>query len=350
MDALILNQYFETVDIVDAFDSFIWVDRYLGHGDFELYMPMSSSVSAFFQQDNYISLRSSDRLMIIEALDISTEIESGTNLIISGRSLESILERRIVWGQKILSGNFQNAIKTLLNENVINPAISSRKIPNFTFKPSTNPVITSLEIEYQVIGENLYETIFTLCEMAEIGFRILPGTTGGSFIFELYSGVDRSYAQNSTPYVIFSPNFENLLSSNYYETKKTMKTAALIAGEGDWPDKTTVAVGGGSGLNRREIFVEAHIRSTDEEHNPIEPDIYLEMLEAKGLEELAKMKAVMSFEGEIDATRQFVYGKDFFIGDIVQVINEYGLESTARVSELIQIHNVEGESFFPTFT
>lgn len=77
---------------------------------------------------------------------------------------------------------------------------------------------------------------------------------------------------------------------------------------------------------------------------------YIKQLQAKGKEAMAETKITKAFEGEIDATRQFVYGKDFTIGDLVQVVNEYGMEAKSRVSELIQSQDVNGEAIYPTFT
>lgn len=352
MEAFVLDQTYETLDIIDAFESFIWTDRFLGYGDFEIYMPAGKGFPAAVSQDNYLSQRNSDRYMIIEQLETGTDAETGTHLIISGRSLESLLERRIIWGQKILTGNFQNGIQTLLNESIISPTISARRIPNFTFRASTDPAITSLTIDAQFIGDNLYDAVFVLCEDKNIGFRVLPNGSGG-FVFELYSGVNRSYGQDTRPYVIFSPKFENLIASNYLESKKALKNSALVGGEGEGSDKVLVEVsgnGGGTGLNRREVFVEATGVSSRTDDGDLPEAEYKAQLAAKGQEALAETRNVKSFEGEIDATRQFIYGVDFTIGDIVQVVNEFGMEAQSRVSELIQTHNTEGETFVPTFT
>ena len=48
--------------------------------------------------------------------------------------------------------------------------------------------------------------------------------------------------------------------------------------------------------------------------------------------------------------RQFVYKKDFNIGDVVQVVNEYGQEATSRVTEIVISQDENGESLNPTFT
>ncbi len=53
------------------------------------------------------------------------------------------------------------------------------------------------------------------------------------FVFELYAGFDRSYDQTENPYVIFSPKFENIINSNYIESKASLKTVTLVGGEGE---------------------------------------------------------------------------------------------------------------------
>ena len=45
----------------------------------------------------------------------------------------------------------------------------------------------------------------------------------------------------------------------------------------------------------------------------------------------------------------FTYGVDFFMGDIVQIANEYGHETKSRIVELITSESEEGVSTYPTF-
>lgn len=356
MELYILDQSYNSLAIVDVFESAIWTDRYLGYGDFELYLPMSIEALDIFQIGRYLWTKKSDRLMIIEDIEIETTAEDGNKLIVTGRSLESILDRRIIWRTTTIQGSLQDGIVKLLNENVISPSDTRRTIPGFAVRMSSDPEITNLTIDMQFFGENLYEAIYALCESEDIGFRILPNGSGG-FLFELYTGKNRSYDQETNPWVVFSPHFENILSSNYLLSDKTLKTAALVVGEGEGSaQKTAEAITvNASGLDRKEIFAEAYGVSSsiydDEGNETVLPDSqYLEILKEKGREALMEQTVTESFEGEIDSTQQFVYGKDFQIGDIVQVVNEYGMESKCRVSEIIQSSDVEnGEVTTPTF-
>ena len=133
MDLTVLNTDLNAVSIIDTYESFIWTDRYCEYGDFELYTMMTNTVLGFIKQDYYVMNRDSEHVMIIEKIQITSDAENGNHVTVTGRSLESILNRRIVWGQKTITGNLQNGIKTLLMDAIISPSDSSRQISNFVF-------------------------------------------------------------------------------------------------------------------------------------------------------------------------------------------------------------------------
>lgn len=349
MDVIILNTDLDAISIVDEYESFIWTDRYQGYGDFELYTSIRDGILNELRQDYYLQNRNSDHVMIIEKIQITSDVEAGNHVTVTGRSLESILDRRIVWKRTRISGNLQNGIHTLLNENVISPSDSNRKISNFIFEASTDPAITALKIEAQYTGDNLYDVIQKICEEQKIGFKI---TLNGQkqFVFKLYVGTDRSYDQTEVPYVIFSPKFENIINSNYIESKASLKNITLVGGEGEGSARRYTTVGSGSGLNRRELFTDARDISSDLGNEETLTDAeYIAQLQQRGKEKLAENTDVTSFEGQVETTIMFKYGEDFFNGDIVQVANEYGHETKARILEIVTTENEDGTSVYPTF-
>lgn len=348
MEILVLNTNFESVAVVDAFKSLIWTDRYKAFGDFEVYMSMEFKILNHLRSDYYLWLTESEHCMIIENLAIDSDSEEGNHITVTGRSLESLLERRIVWGQKIVKGNLQDAIKTLILESIINPTIVDRKIPNFIFQVSEDEKITKLTVDTQFTGDALYTVVTRLCEANDIGFKITLNNEN-QFVFCLYAGSDRSYTQIKNPYVIFSPEYDNIINSNYYTSNANLRNVTLIAGEGEGSSRKTAIVGSGSGLNRRELFTDARDISSDVDGGTLTPAQYTALLEARGKENMAKFTTKTAFEGEVEATRLFKYGEDFFIGDIVQVANEYGHEGRAYISELIISQSRDGVSIYPTF-
>lgn len=312
MELLVLNTDFESVAVIDTYESMIWTDRYNSYGDFEIFFAMDTQLLQYLKEDYYLWLKDSEHCMIIEDIKINADTEEGNHLIVTGRSLESILERRIIWGQRIFNGNLQNGIQTMLNECIISPSIADRKISNFVFLPSTDPKITSLKIDNQYTGDCLYDVVKGLCEENNIGFKIVL-TDENKFAFSLYAGVDRSYEQTENPYVVFSPNFENIINSNYYSSRASFRNVTLVAGEGEGASRRTVIVGSASGLDRRELFTDARDISSDTEDGTLSDAEYMAQLQTKGLKNLAGHIVTTAFEGEVEVTRLFKYGEDFFI-------------------------------------
>lgn len=349
MELVVLNDSFETVAIIDVFKSLIWTDRFNAYGDFEVYLTVSQQAVEYMQQGYYLQLKESDRSMIIESLSIDSDVENGTFFVVTGRSLEVLLERRIVWDQTILTGSLQDGIQTLLNNAIISPTNTDRKINNFIFQASTDTRITELTVEAEFYGEDLYSAIQGLCEANEIGFKVILNDSN-QFVFSLYVGEDRSYEQTTNPYVIFSPSFENIINSNYYTSIANMKNVALVAGEGEGASRKMNVVGEATGLDRRELYTDARDISSDTENGTLSDTDYLELLRIKGVVDLVDHSADVAFEGEVETTRLFKYAEDFFIGDIVQIANEYGQEGRAYISELVISQSEEGSSVYPTFT
>lgn len=132
------------------------------------------------------------------------------------------------------------------------------------------------------------------------------------------------------------------------------KTARELVKHGDVQSLSIFAnqltVGGGSGLNRRELFTDARdISSNVGSDDALTDAEYMAQLQQRGKEKLAENVSITSFEGETETTIMFQYGKDFFNGDIVQIANEYGHETKARILEIVRSEDKDGYSVYPTF-
>lgn len=349
MEAFVLDSQFESIGILDSYDSFIWNEKYNQEGDFELVLPMSYKSWLLLKKNNRLWRNETKVVMIIEKYQLKTNAEDSDLLIVSGRSLESILRRRVIWKQTTLSGNIQNGIKQLIMDNAINPLIAARKINNLVFRDSVDPAITSLTMdESQYHGEELYEVIQSICYVFDIGFRIF--VEGDQMIFELYAGVDRSFEQITNPYVVFSPNYDNLLTSDLVSSDKEMKNTALIIGEGEGTDRKTSTVGENEDLDRYEIFIDAYDISATTDSGTISDTQYTALLQQRGTEELVHYTSSTDFLGEVEPNSMFIYNKDYKMGDVVQLINAYGIEAQSRVTEFISSQDIDGYKEYPTFT
>lgn len=348
MDVLVLDTNFVAVGILDTYESLLWVDRYDRCGDFEIYTPYNRDFQNLIQPNYYLRISNSEHVMIVETLEIRSDAETGDYLTVTGRSLESILDRRVVWTQTTLSGNLQNAIKKLLNDAII-ASSADRVIDNFLFQTSEENAITGLKLaRAQYTGDNLYEVISELCRSSQIGFRIILNDDN-QFVFSLYAGSDRSYRQEVNPYVVFSPEFENLTNSSYKIDFSSCKNVALIAGEGAGSSRKRTSIGIGKGLDRREVFVDARDISSTISGGTLDAASYTNLLKQRGYEKMTEYVIDEKFEGAADTSETYLYKEDFFLGDVVQVEDRYGNGAEARISEMIFSQDENGYSVYPTF-
>jgi hypothetical protein len=354
MDITVLNKSLVAVGVLDTYESCIWTERYDSAGDFEIRIPVSAANIAFLQEGYYLTRADSEKVMIINTIQILTDTRNGNTLVVSGLSLESVLSYRIVWKETVLNGNLQTEVIRLLTENAINPTITARKMTKLVTLLSTNPTVTSLTVKTELMGMNLYEFMCDLASSSSLGFKVKL-LADNTFEFSLYAGTDRSYAQIIRPYVVFSPSFENIINSNYFVSTGNMRTVTLVTGEGEGSARLRTIVdspigGAKTELDRREIYTDARQISKTVDGSIIPDPDYLLLLTQFGLENLSDHIGVVTFDGEVEATKTFVFGRDFFMGDIIQIANEYGMVSSARVTELIRSDGRSGIEVYPTFT
>lgn len=343
MDLYILDKSFNPIGVIDTASSVIWAERYYDAGDFEIYIKAEKKYIELLQQENYVTRLDSEMVGIIERVQLNIDVENGDYLTVSGRDLKSILDRRIIWNQTNLSGKAEMILRQLINENVINPSIAARKIPGVKLGEVKGFTDT---LELQATGEDLLTKVIELCKAAEIGWRTFIDEEG-SIVIDFYRGENRSYSQEDNPYVVFSPEFDNLLSTETSQDITTLKNAALVAGEGEGTARKTVTIGTASGMDRREMFIEAtDISSNDGE---ISSSQYLALLRDRGRELLAAAVKTLGISGAAETTLTYKLNEDYFLGDTVAVTNEYGISANTKILEIIESEDATGYNVIPTF-
>lgn len=339
----ILNSDEELLGVIDEYKSLIWTRRYYECGDFELYCKATDETLALLRSGNFVARDDDEQVCIIEKIMVTTDVEEGNYIIASGRCMKSILDRRIVWYQTTLYARIETFVQLLMDKNIINPTVESRKIPNFTFE---NTGLLEDYVEMQMDGESIYEILVSVCKQFKYGFEV--DLKEGNFRLRLYKGADRSYAQAENPYVVFSTDFDNLTQSTYIFNNADYKNVVLVKGEGTGTERESTIVGSASGLERRETYSNA--QAISDNGGAIGANSYYQLLSAVGNRALSSSRGSESLEGKTIDTGQYVYKKDYFCGDVIQIKNEYGIEARARIIEIIESHDDTGYSLIPTFS
>lgn len=358
MDVTIRDNNFNIVGVVDDFESVIWTERYDSPGDFQLYGPMDSTISKYCKAGYFANIPGSDRTMIIETISAENNPKQSSKITVTGRSVESILDRRIIWGTEVFLGEnnlVQNAVKDIITNHVIKPKVEQRAIPNFSFLENQDPALldmTFAEIQYD--GDSVLDVVSGLCQTFGLGFRII--NSGSSFTFALFNGVDRSASQSDYPVLTFSEEYDNVIESRFDMDKKPYKNVALVDGEEDSETHVKDRVVAGdemaSGLNRFEMHVSSGVTSTYQDSDgttkTIAPSKYLRMVRAKGTEEIDKLQDIYKLDGKID-TDNIKYGVDYYVGDKVQFKGLFDIDTKVRITEFIRCLDGSGYQEYPSY-
>lgn len=352
----VFDQDFNLQGVIDEYVSIIWRPSYSEIGDFEIYLGATEKAINLLQENRYV-VRSSDiyvegsvttyeKVMVIKNIQLITDVENGDFYCVTGRELKFLLHQRIVWKQTNLTGTAENSIRRLVSENAIDPEDKNRIIPNLALGVTAGLTET---IDKQVTGDYLDNVISEICLAYNYGWDVF--VTNKTMVLVVYAGVDRSYNQTERPYVIFSDEFENLYNTDYQLFTEEYANTTLVGGEGEGIERIYTSVNNSNaGLNRYETFTDARdISQNKGNEDEITLESYYKLLAERGKENLASLSYTEGFSGEVLSDVAFKYGADFFIGDIVTVINKYGIQKNVRVLSAIESEDENGTKLVPQF-
>lgn len=359
--------------ICDTFSSLIWDVRQYECGQFEVYIAATEQNVALFKRGKIIG-RSDDKQYfgIIEKVRLDTDAENGDYLTVSGRFLMSILSRRIIYptlsftkettyGEILRQAVYKNCIYPY-NNRMVDTDAEKRIIPGLqlgTIRGECWKQTVTLQISY----ENLMDWIYTICKITGgIANLRLQETAPDSELyklqFDLSEGKDRSAAQGENAHVIFSDEYNNLLSFSHETDAQVIITKTYTFGEGDGSNRIhyNLRYSDAAGLTLYEKYVDARDISQQAENEKgesyiIPPEDYNNILRERGVENM-KYYPTHKQEFEIAAdSLQFRYGTDYTVGDYVTVQhNRFGLiQPKIQLTGMIECFDQNGRSLVPSF-
>lgn len=297
---------FELTDMILEFAKFERERKYAGAGDFTLTLNSLDYVDRL-KRDNYLVINND--CYVIENVHKFKNEEKKTELEVTGRHLNSILERRVVASFTLGTGStYEAQIYSLVDQNFINPTDSDRKIPFMRATTSKGLTVTPTESR-TLKNKNVLEILEDLCSTAGLGFRVNFLPEDAQMEFEVYQGNDL------TEDVFFSEDFGNISESELYEQGNDYKNVGYLNNDG-----VLTEVGSATGLDRREIILDGDDT-------------------AEVTTELEASTVLTSAECAILLTEQFVYREDWDLGDIVAFIdNSLGFLVEKPVQEVTETY------------
>jgi hypothetical protein len=337
---------FNQIALVDQYSSLIWTDRYDECGEFELVVPYQSSFLDIFCLGYYCKIDQSMHWAVIEKVEMKKDAENSAEMIVSGRSLESILERRVVMTKvEFENAGVQDVVKSLITTNIISPSDELRKIEGFKMNISTDTAIIDLKLTDSYDGDDLLSIVSGICQENNIGF-IVGVSDDFSLFFQLYIGVDRSGSNVVNGIVCFSSEYDNLLNSSYYLSSEVYRNTIIVStSENNYMSVSKDAAGFASDLARREIQIDVNDLKSNRSSSLSD-----KMIVKKAREKLnSDYKIEKVFEGDIIPNIGYQYMVDYFTGDIVKMVDIFGNARKLRIKEMVISYDEAGLEMTPSF-
>lgn len=357
------------IGVIDTAQSIIWKSEYYGAGAFEIYVAVTDNTVELLKVGNYVTRNNDVNIGIIESINVTFSLQYGRMIVASGRFAKSILDRRLVMklstsgtGGKISilptvsRGLVEVAARQLVTDNIISSSQTARNI-SFVKLGSIKNIGKKIvdedgkATEKQTSFGNLLEYTDSLLQEFELGAYMSLDKTNMDILYNVYQGADRSKGNTAgnVP-LIFSQDFDNLLSSDYKYDIAPMKNTALIGGEGEGIERFCAMVGvNAAGLNRREVWIDASGQSRTYKNNNGEDkeytdDEYLSLIKSYGKKQLLEYQEEQTFVGEIDLSNSIlVFGSDYWLGDLITIQDiSLGLYVNTRILTATEVQDQNG--------
>lgn len=318
--------------IVDYFISLRWRRKYFEAGEFEIVLPVNDYMMQFIDTDVIVMRNNYTEAGIIETIEFS---DNGTDeeLIISGRFLSSLLERRIVKSKINFSGNTIEGMNTIVN--AMTPLTEQWETETVT--------MSSPHIDFQCTYKNVYEYLCKLAEYSNIGFRVVPNVDSKVYMFEAWEGKNRTSEQSINEQYSFSDDNYNIEQGKLVISEKTKVNYVLVGGQGEDENRVLVSVDEGiSGFDRYEVFSDQKSLTK----GSLSDNDYKAKLRSVGEGKLSDG----TFQLEVTALVQQDYKTKWNLGDIVNIKKEkWGVYTSYRIIEVEETIEDGKKTIYPTF-
>nr|DAE94434.1 MAG TPA: hypothetical protein [Bacteriophage sp.] len=322
--------------IIENQTSLLWHRKYFEPGTFELHAPITKHNLATLKIGNLVTMHGQGDAGIIE--DIQYEENADKNSITAqGRFLLAYMGYRLIRGTVNVNGTVEEVMRELYSGCHPIPLVRLGDAGGFQ---ST--------ISGQIANVNLLKFMTKLARAGNLGFSFVPDFAKKTITFRIYAGKDRTLSQSTNNRVIFSESYDNLEQVTYRANDQAYANVAYVIGVGEDGNEVGVTVGDAesTGLERRETFVNARGVSA----SGLSPEELLEKLRQEGRNALNAMPIAKSFECDTNATGNFVYRKDYDLGDIVTIKKaNWGMREDLRITEILETYEYGSMVVTPTF-
>ena len=352
----------QRVGMVNTYKFVQYIDEFCGVGSFSLIVPITEKSLPILDKHHFLLLDNNIMGVIRYRHKVS---EEDSTVEIKGYLLNRILEYRSFLTTKSLKGAITTVAREIVDYFFINNLDERRNIPLIKLSEDSKYIPESSTISTQSTGKSVEYILESILGPIGYGFSLVPViskldyesskvTNLSSIEFRIHKPADRSVGntEGNSP-VVFSTYMNNLYSSSYTEDDTDYYSVAIVAGEGEGDSRVVVEVGDGQayGLDRIELYVDARDIQSVSGDKVLTEEEYIATLMSRGYSRLNEHPSYTFLEGSaIDGASSYVYGRDFFNGDYVTIIDEeIGISAKVQISEVTKSLTENGERLDITF-
>jgi Siphovirus ReqiPepy6 Gp37-like protein len=387
MDLYTMNENFIPDQVVDEFQSAIWTERYSEAGETQLVVPATPYYLEVLKEGTYLGLVGSDEVMELK----TDSVENGL-LTVSGKTMLKFLEERIHWARTtdaaqpigdytVESAKVSEVIADRVQKMVISPEtflgspwdklnldwerdkIAFLELGDIDHGGEAQRVTVPVGPLYSVlqplaVKDGLGISLYLESADAEIGYVLK---------FKTYRGVDRSSANpDPNAQIRLSPDMETVGDLKEIRSIDGYKNVVYVVYQNEisihYEDPNNIP----EGLNRRVMIRDA----TGEPIGTTQVPDYIRggyyggaysrtvvgaadiarFREQNAKDALANNNYIRAVDGQISQANPYKFGKDYGLGDILELEGITGVVQKARVTEYIRAQDATGEREYPTLS
>lgn len=379
MEVFTLDRKFLQRDVIDVFHSIIWTEKYYGDSEVELSVPLTGEMLKKLAPGIFLGVSGSREVMMLETMEIEEEKMKFTGISLlswfNNRFIRVVPDHKVTsWS---ISGGPPGWVLWAILWNMchrdspyLQAGSTAMGIPN-----PERLIIPGLDLkDYDKSGDNItipipygpvYDAMLNVAKTYRIGMQITlesASDTSYSLGFRSYKGVDRTSDQTANTPVRFSPDMDSLANIKELQSIAALKTLVyafttsdltpLVAGA---PGVANLTIAEGqqyTGFDLRALQVYADITNPKVSDTPpgvpLDQPKLLALLNEEANVNLWANSVRAAVDGEIVPDNQYQYGRDYNLGDIIEIQGNSEVISSSRVTEYIRSQDEAGERAYPT--
>lgn len=317
--------YIEVIDkdslkafaLVEPLDCFFELSYY-DVGEFSILCNATQSNLKALKKGQFVKIPNKRFIWVIDAVQYSFTAGGVRRIRATGYEAKYLLNFRSIETPRELQGTITSAVYKLVSDYLGSTASEDNIITGFSV--DTTDLLIDISGTQATRGK-LLEFVNTLLKSYNCGSQVVY--ENGALKYQIINGEIK-------PNVKFSQSLDNLLSSEYLTDDAEVATCAVVVSTIDNVDYTQVYDTGAKGIDRRVIIVSSNLSTKYEDANGVEKettptsDLYKGWQIEEGKNALANQKTKEEVSSSIDlANSKYAFDKDFFIGDMVKVQDEY---------------------------